>query len=60
MFATVEFKPSVHERFQPRIKRQKYTRKRNGADESAATIEGWDSKHLWKHVCMQAARETVY
>jgi len=60
IFATVEFKPSVHERFQPRIKRQKNTRRRNRADESAAMIEGWNSKHLWKHVCMQAAREVVH
>jgi hypothetical protein len=22
-----------------------------------AMIEGWNSKHLWKRVCMQAARE---
>jgi len=44
----------------PRIKRQKHTRRRNGEDESAAMIEGWNSKHLWKHVCMQAAREAVH
>jgi len=23
-------------------------------------IEGWNSKHLWKHMCMQAAREAVH
>ena len=23
-------------------------------------IEGWNSKHPWKHVCMQAAREVVH
>jgi len=39
----------------PRIKRQKHTRRRNGADESAAMIEGWNWKYIWKHVCMQAA-----
>ena len=60
IFAAVEFKPSVHERFQPRIKRQTHTRIKNGADESAAMIEGWNSKHLWKHVYTQPARRTVY
>jgi len=43
----------------PRIKRQKHTRRRNRADKSADMIEGWNSKHLWKHVYMQAAREAV-
>jgi len=23
-------------------------------------IKGWNSKHLWKHVCMQAAREAHF
>ena len=38
-------------------------RGRNGAEESAAEvamIEGWNSKHLWKRVCMQAAREAHF
>ena len=28
---------------------------KDGADESAAMMEGWNSKHLWKHMCTQAA-----
>ena len=60
VYLFLEIKPSVHEHFQSRIKRQKHTRRRNRADESAATIEGWNSKNLWTHVSLQAAREAVH
>ena len=36
------------------------TERMNPSAEACCMIEGWDPKHLWKRVCMQAAREAHF
>ena len=32
----------------------------NPSVEACCMIEGWDQEHLWKRMCMQAAREVNF